>query len=126
MLPTVAAATVLTQLAHRAVERFDFALVVDLLSFGEFQRFEHFLHFIENVFEFLDDFGDLIDGVGDAGSLELLNGLRMRLWPGFRLRTLGTFLALRSLGAFGTVLPRRTFRTGIGLAFGTLFASRLF
>jgi hypothetical protein len=55
------------QLAERALETLNFALVIDLLSLGELQRLEHFLHFIERMFEFFDDSVDLLDGITDGG-----------------------------------------------------------
>jgi hypothetical protein len=90
------------QLAERALKRFDLALVVDLLPFGELQRFEDFLHLIERAPEFVDDFVDLFDGPADAR--RFAERFRFRLAFGFkfsgRLGRLGGFGALNVLGGF--------------------------
>ncbi|HWD91456.1 MAG TPA: hypothetical protein VG938_03820 [Verrucomicrobiae bacterium] len=75
-------------LAQRSLEILNLALIIDLLPFGEFERFEHFLHLIERVFEFLDDSVHLLDGVSDGGSL--MRGFRV-LWRLILVVLLGFF-----------------------------------
>ena len=57
------------QLAKRAFERCNFPFVIDLLSLGKFKGFQDLLHFIEGAPQFIDDFVDLFDGLGDGGNL---------------------------------------------------------
>lgn len=75
------------QSSERAFQFLDLALVINLLPFGQFQSFQHVFHFIERVFQFLDDFVDLLDGLGDGGNFRaaLAFRLRFRRWPGLRL-----------------------------------------
>jgi hypothetical protein len=85
------------QVPQRALEILDFALVIDLLPFGKFERFEHFFHLIERVFEFVDDSVHLLDGVRDA----------LLLMRGF-----GRALVLALLGFFNGRLGRCRGRGG--------------
>jgi hypothetical protein len=84
------------ELTQCALEVLNLALVVDLLAFGQFQRFQHLFHFLEGMFQFLNDTVDLINSLGNRRLFVLL--LR-RLGM---LASLGTFMAFRPLGAFGS------------------------
>jgi hypothetical protein len=74
------------QSSKRAFQFLNLALVINLLPFGQFQSFQHVFHFIERAFQFLDDFVDLLDGLGDGGKFRaaLAFRLRFRRWPGLR------------------------------------------
>ena len=77
------------QLAKRALQGMNLALVINLLSLCQFESFEHFLHLIERMFEFFNDSINLLDGIGNCGgatfgagflaSFSLLDGW----WRGF-------------------------------------------
>lgn len=89
-------------LAQRALEILNLALIVDLLAFGQFQRLEHFFHLFERMFQFLDDAVDLIDGFADRRLLVLLLGLGMMslfgMFPTFP--TVAAFLAITTILSF--------------------------
>jgi hypothetical protein len=50
------------QSSEGAFQFLELAFVINLLPLGQFQSFQHVFHFIERVFQFLDDFVDLLDG----------------------------------------------------------------
>jgi len=60
--------------AKGAAERFDFALVVVLLMFGQFDQFEDFFHLLQRLFEGFHDVADFVGGFADGG--QILFGLR--------------------------------------------------
>lgn len=53
------------QLPERTLQRLDFALVINLLSLGQLERFQHDFHFIECAFQLLDDLCHLLDRLAD-------------------------------------------------------------
>ena len=57
------------ELPEGALEALDFALIINFLALGEFQRFEDLFHFIERMFEFLDDAVHLLDSITNGRSL---------------------------------------------------------
>ena len=81
------------QLPERALEGFDFALVIDLLPFRQLQGFEDFLHFIERAFQFVDDVVHLFDRPADAG----------RFADDFWFRRQVAFILSRGAGLFGLI-----------------------
>ena len=52
-----AATAVGSELAKRPLQGFNFAFVIDLLTFGQFEGLQHLLHLIQHVFQFIDDEG---------------------------------------------------------------------
>jgi hypothetical protein len=65
----------MAQMAQSPLEVLDFALVINLLPFRQFERLKHFLHFIQSMFELVNDPVYLSDGVRNRGSAML----RLRL-----------------------------------------------
>ncbi len=53
------------QLPQRALQRLDFALVINFLALGQLEGFQHFLHLIQRLLQLLDNAGDLLDGLAD-------------------------------------------------------------
>jgi hypothetical protein len=92
------------ELAQRALEILNLALVVDLLALGQFQRFQHLFHFFKRMFQFLNDAVDLVNGLGNRRLLVLL--LRLRMVP-----PVSVFNAFMPLGAFGSITAFTPFRT---------------
>jgi hypothetical protein len=95
------------ELAQRALEILNLALVVDLLALGKFQCFQHLFHFFERMFQFLNDAVDLVNGLGNRRLLVLL--LRLRMVP--PVSVFNAFMAFRPLGAFGSITAFTPFRT---------------
>ena len=94
------------KLAQRALEVLNLALVIDLLTLGQLQRFQHFFHFFERMFQLLNDAVDLVNGFGNRRLLVLL--LRFGMVPSFSvlvafvtLRSFGALMAFGSFTAFG-------------------------
>jgi len=94
------------ELTQCALEILNLALVVDLLAFGEFQRFQNFFHLFERMFQFLDDTVDLVDGLGNRGLFVLLLRLRM-------MAPLGMFNPFVAFGPIAAVMAFRAF-TSLG------------
>jgi hypothetical protein len=70
--------------AHGATERFDLALVVELLAFSQFNQLLDFFHLIERLFQGLDDTAHIVCGFGDSGT-SVANRLLMDGWAVNRL-----------------------------------------
>jgi len=54
--------------AERAAEFVNFALIGELLAFGDFDEFEHFVKLVDHLLERLGDFRGVGDGLADGGS----------------------------------------------------------
>ncbi len=73
------------QLAQRALQVLNLALIVNLLPLGQLQSLQNLFHLVERVLQFFNDPIDLIDGVRDAGGLWLFGDRGLRLVPMFSL-----------------------------------------
>ena len=74
-MPRLAFAGAVVEMAKRALQILNLALVINFLPLGQFERFEDFLHIIECSFEFFDDPVHLIDCVGNRWRTRFRNGL---------------------------------------------------
>ncbi len=100
--------------AHGALQRFDLALIVNLLAFGELQRFEDVIHLFERVLQLGNDRVDLFDGLGDGAVFRAAFALGLRGAGRFVLRR--TFarrlLIPRRAGLLALLIPATNYGRG--------------
>ncbi|MFO1514642.1 MAG: hypothetical protein U1F83_17315 [Verrucomicrobiota bacterium] len=83
------------QLAQGAAQRFNLALVGELLAFGHFDQFQNFFHLIHRAFERIHNLHDLVNGLTDGWPTvrrfgardpfsQLLDPLQQGAWLGWR------------------------------------------
>lgn len=77
-MPMLAVSAGPMQLAERALQRFDLALVINFLALGQFKRFQHFLHVAQRVFQFFDHAIHLLNGASDGRDMGNVPGLPLR------------------------------------------------
>jgi hypothetical protein len=111
------------QLPQRSLQRFDFALVINFLTLGQFQSFQNFFHLIERMSQLINDFIHLLDCGGEAGSDRLVVSFPLGTprGPGFNLGLLTPFRFFNSrqgrfTSRFSERLARWTRPAGFGMS----------
>ena len=116
------------KLAQGAQQRFDFALVSELLALGEFDQFQNFLHLLQRLPQRFHDLHHLIDGLADGRTVRpgharsVFGGLKSGArWNERPCRNHRRVDGGRFNGRRGRFYLRRRFRGNCGLTCGRRF-----
>lgn len=97
------------KLAQSFPEIVQIALVLDLLAFCQFQRFEQLVHVLHDFLQRLDDAVNIFHGLSDGGSWPARFRWRRRCWGALRTVFAWTGISLFALNS-GLLHPFRLIR----------------